>query len=60
MIERNLAMVDNAKQQIFKASTPESEKTDETSTAKKVTKPADVVRMYDLLIQVRRSSTEQC
>lgn len=52
MIERNLAMIDNGKQQIFKSSSSDTEKVDET-TAKKVSKPADIVRMYDLLLQVR-------
>ena len=52
MIERNLAMIDNGKQQIFKTATTEVEKTGAAST-KKVTKAADVVRMYDLLLQVR-------
>lgn len=51
MIERNLAMIDNGKQQIFKTAAPENEKSSEAST-KKVTKSADVVRMYDLLLQV--------
>ena len=51
MIERNLAMIDNGKQQIFKTTTSETEKVDGT-LAKKVTKPADIVRMYDLLLQV--------
>jgi len=50
MIERNLAMIDNGKQQIFKAPTSNTEKVDAIS-AKKVTKPADIVRMYDLLLQ---------
>jgi hypothetical protein len=53
MIERNLAMIDNGKQQIFKATTSETEKVDATS-AKKVAKPADIIRMYDLLLQVSR------
>lgn len=54
MIERNLATIDNGKQQIFKTTitTTDSDKSSETST-KKVTKAADVVRMYDLLLQVR-------
>jgi hypothetical protein len=51
MIERNLAMIDNGKQQIFKETTSDTEKVDGTS-AKKITKPADIVRMYDLLLQV--------
>ncbi len=51
MIERNLAMIDNGKQQVFKGTTSETEKADATS-AKKVTKSADIVRMYDLLLQV--------
>ena len=55
MIERNLAMIDNGKQQIFKSSPSETEKTDD-KTAKKVSKPADIVRMYDLLLQV----SDQC
>jgi signal recognition particle subunit SRP68 len=50
MIERNLAMIDNGKQQIFKANPSENEKSDATSV-KKITKPADIVRMYDLLLQ---------
>ncbi|CAF4408074.1 unnamed protein product, partial [Adineta steineri] len=50
MIERNLAMIDNAKQQTFKTTTSDNDKTDATS-AKKVTKSADIVRMYDLLLQ---------
>ncbi|CAM4873777.1 unnamed protein product [Rotaria socialis] len=50
MIERNLAMIDNGKQQIFKTATADSEKTDAAS-AKKVPKPADIIRMYDLLLQ---------
>ncbi|CAF1132775.1 unnamed protein product [Adineta steineri] len=50
MIERNLAMIDNAKQQTFKTTTSDTDKTDATS-AKKVTKSADIVRMYDLLLQ---------
>ncbi|CAF0816975.1 unnamed protein product [Didymodactylos carnosus] len=56
MIERNLAMIDNAKQQIFKA--PATTTTTKNSgedmlltTSKKITKPADIVRMYDLLLQ---------
>jgi signal recognition particle subunit SRP68 len=53
MIERNLAMIDNGKQQIFKATTSETEKVDAT-LAKKVAKPADIIRMYDLLLQVSR------
>jgi hypothetical protein len=52
MIERNLAMIDNGKQQVFKTSTTETEKVDGTS-AKKVTKSADIIRMYELLLQVR-------
>jgi hypothetical protein len=52
MIERNLAMIDNGKQQIFKANPSENEKSDATSV-KKITKPADIVRMYDLLLQVK-------
>lgn len=51
MIERNLAMIDNGKQQVFKTSTADTEKADGTS-GKKVTKPADLIRMYDLLLQV--------
>jgi hypothetical protein len=51
MIERNLAMIDNGKQQISKTSTSDAEKIDAKS-AKKITKPADIVRMYDLLLQV--------
>lgn len=51
MIERNLAMIDNGKQQIFKTNTSDTEKIDTTS-AKKVAKPADIIRMYDLLLQV--------
>lgn len=51
MIERNLAMIDNGKQQIFKTNTAETEKVDTTST-KKTTKSADIIRMYDLLLQV--------
>ena len=51
MIERNLAMIDNGKQQIFKSPSSETENTDGTS-GKKVSKPADIVRMYDLLLQV--------
>ncbi|CAF0760475.1 unnamed protein product [Rotaria sp. Silwood1] len=50
MIERNLAMIDNGKQQIFKTTAVDTGKVDVTST-KKVTKPADIIRMYDLLIQ---------
>jgi len=50
MIERNLAMIDNGKQQIWKSSTVDNEKNDNQS--KKVTKPADIIRMYDLLLQV--------
>jgi len=49
MIERNLAMIDNGKQQIWKSSTVDNEKNDNQS--KKVTKPADIIRMYDLLLQ---------
>ncbi len=51
MIERNLAMIDNGKQQIFKSTPSDNDKSDGTS-AKKITKPADIVRMYDLLLQV--------
>ena len=51
MIERNLAMIDNGKQQIFKSLSSETENTDGTGT-KKVSKPVDIVRMYDLLLQV--------
>ena len=51
MIERNLAMIDNGKQQIFKIDTADTEKSDVTS-GKKVTKAADIIRMYDLLLQV--------
>ena len=47
MLERNLAMIDNGKQQIFKTGISE--------TNKKNTKPADIIRMYDLLLQVRKS-----
>ncbi|CAF5094468.1 unnamed protein product, partial [Rotaria magnacalcarata] len=50
MIERNLAMIDNGKQQIFKIATADSEKADAAS-AKKVPKLADIIRMYDLLLQ---------
>jgi hypothetical protein len=53
MAERNLAMIDNGKQQIFKTATTDAEKTGETST-KKVAKSADIIRMYDLLLQVRQ------
>jgi hypothetical protein len=56
MIERNLAMIDNGKQQIFKTTTSDTEKVDGPS-AKKVTKPADIVRMYDLLLQVSDHSS---
>lgn len=52
MIERNLAMIDNGKQQIFKTNTTDSQNSD-ASSAKKNTKSADVVRMYDLLLQVK-------
>jgi hypothetical protein len=52
MIERNLAMIDNGKQQIFKATPSDNEK-----SAKKITKPADIVRMYDLLLQVNDHSS---
>lgn len=51
MIERNLAMIDNGKQQVFKTNVETSEKADAAST-KKVSKPADIIRMYDLLLQV--------
>ena len=54
MIERNLAMIDNGKQQIFKSPEADSEKSDATAN-KKSTKPADIVRMYDLLLQVNDS-----
>ena len=49
MIERNLAMIENGKQQVFKSA--DGEKTDATG-GKKVTKAADLIRMYDLLLQV--------
>ena len=51
MIERNLAMIDNGKQQVFKTSTTKTEK-----SGKKVTKPADMIRMYELLLQVSYSN----
>lgn len=59
MIERNLAMIDNGKQQIFKTAANETEKTGGTST-KKSTKAPDVVRMYDLLLQVRDCFNLSC
>ncbi len=54
MIERNLPMIDNGKQQIFKTTTSDTEKVDATA-AKKVTKSADIIRMYDLLLQVKQN-----
>ncbi|CAF0864326.1 unnamed protein product [Adineta ricciae] len=48
MIERNLAMIENGKQQVFRS--VDGEKTDVTE-GKKVTKAADLIRMYDLLLQ---------
>ena len=51
MIERNLAMIDNGKQQVLKSTSSDNDKSDATS-GKKITKPADIVRMYDLLLQV--------
>lgn len=54
MIERNSAMIDNGKQQIFKSADIDGQNSN-SSTTKKVTKAADVVRMYDLLLQVRLS-----
>ena len=53
VVERNLAMIDNGKQQIFK--TTDAEKSD-GATARKTTKAVDVVRMYDLLLQVRKGT----
>ncbi|UJR35497.1 hypothetical protein I4U23_028251 [Adineta vaga] len=50
MIERNLAMIENGKQQVFKSTTSGNDKTDATGS-KKVTKSADLIRMYDLLLQ---------
>lgn len=50
MIERNSAMIDNGKQQIFKAPTNEKQSENET-VSKKIIKAPDVVRMYDLLLQ---------
>lgn len=57
MIERNSAMIDYGKRQIFKATSDVSESGTGTM-AKKVTKAADIVRMYDLLLQVSQSSIE--
>lgn len=49
MIERNLAMIENGKQQVFKSA--DAEKAD-VAGGKKVTKAADLIRMYELLLQV--------
>ena len=54
MIERNLAMIENGKQQIFKFAATDAEKADATA-ARKATKSADLIRMYDLLLQVSTS-----
>jgi hypothetical protein len=47
-------MIDNGEQQIFKGAANETEQMGGAST-KKATKAAGVVRMYDLLLQVRDS-----
>lgn len=54
MLERNSAMIENGKQQVFKTAATDAEKAD-GAAARKATKSADLIRMYDLLLQVGSS-----